>query len=256
MALSYLTECEAPRDFRVSSTESESHYTKCLLCYTIKKNFYCVECIKAGNFVHSTMPYADKFSEKQAKLLRLKANRKHIQDRCEKLFQLKIKKDCLHIDSKQSRDRIALLKLAIEQRKKNVEERKKELTGLTQYNNELRAKLPKYQKRVSNLGKHAQIQNVELQNKIDVYQEKAQTLAALRRTRIRQLTKCIFPVYITYETSSWNGTDSTDELEFLGVEEVNPVQRPRLHIVMPWLPADGDYSAYSRYGILHFSIIN
>lgn len=60
MALSYFTESEAPRDFRVSSTESDGHYKKCLLCYTVKRNFYCPECIRAGNFVHSSMPYSDR----------------------------------------------------------------------------------------------------------------------------------------------------------------------------------------------------
>lgn len=60
MASSYFTESEAPRDFRVSSTESDGHYTKCVLCYTVKKNFYCPDCIRAGNFVHSSMPYSDR----------------------------------------------------------------------------------------------------------------------------------------------------------------------------------------------------
>lgn len=61
MAMSYLTESEAPRDFRVSSTESDGHYTKCVLCYTVKKNFYCAECVRNGNFVHSSMPYSDRW---------------------------------------------------------------------------------------------------------------------------------------------------------------------------------------------------
>lgn len=61
MALSYFNESEAPRDFRVSSTESDGHYKKCLLCYTVKKNFYCPDCVRAGNFVHSSMPYADRY---------------------------------------------------------------------------------------------------------------------------------------------------------------------------------------------------
>lgn len=60
MASSYLNENEAPRDFKVSSTESDGHYKKCLLCYTVKRNFYCPDCIRAGNFVHSSMPYADR----------------------------------------------------------------------------------------------------------------------------------------------------------------------------------------------------
>lgn len=62
MALSYLSEGEAPRDFKVSSTESDGHYTKCLLCYTVKRNFYCQDCIKAGSFVHTSMPYSDRWA--------------------------------------------------------------------------------------------------------------------------------------------------------------------------------------------------
>ncbi|XP_063838674.1 beclin 1-associated autophagy-related key regulator-like [Ostrinia nubilalis] len=236
MALSYLSEGEAPRDFKVSSTESDGHYTKCLLCYTVKRNFYCQDCIKTGSFVHSSMPYSDRYSEKQAKLLRLKANRKHILDRCEKLLSGKIKKDNLLTEAKQSRDRLDLLRLAIEQRKNNIDEKKKELLNLKQQNHDLSMKLPRYQKRVSLLGKHAQEQQMELQNRMSRYSEQADQLAALRRSRIRQLTKYIFPVYISYDTS-----DSIEDMEFVGedAEEEAPC-RSQLHIVAPWVSADGD----------------
>ncbi|KAJ2944419.1 hypothetical protein O0L34_g3755 [Tuta absoluta] len=238
MALSIFTESEAPRDFRVSSSESDGHYKKCLLCYTVKKNFYCPDCIRAGNFVHSSMPYSDRFAEKQAKLLRIKANRRHVLERCEKLLAPKIKQDSLLTEAKQSRDKIDLLRLAIEQRRNNIEERKKELADLQQYNNELKLKLPRYQKRVGNLGKHAQQQRIELQNKVCMYNEQAQRLAALRRSRIRQLTKYIFPVYMTYDSS-----DSIEDLEFVGDDIVEePPKKPQLHIVAPWINADGDFS--------------
>lgn len=141
-----------------------------------------------------------RFAEKQAKLLRLKANRRHVLDRCEKLLSPKMKRDTLLTETKLARDKIDLLRLAIEQRKNNIEEKRRELAVLLTCNNELRVKLPRYQKRVSNLGKHAQNQRMEVQNKIGTYSDQAQALAALRRSRIRQLTKYIFPVYMTYDS--------------------------------------------------------
>ncbi|XP_063529055.1 beclin 1-associated autophagy-related key regulator isoform X2 [Cydia strobilella] len=238
MALSYFTESEAPRDFRISSTESEGHYTKCLLCYTVKKNFYCPDCIRAGNFVHSSMPYADRFSEKQGKLLRLKANRKHILDRCEKLMAGKLKKDSLITEAKQSRDKLDLLRLAIEQRRNGLDEKRKQLTELTQLNNELRLKLPRYQKRVSHLASHAADQRLQLHTRHNACADRNAALAALRRERVRQLNKYIFPVYISLDTS-----DSIEDMEFLGGEpEEEPPTRTQLHIVSPWLCADGDHS--------------
>lgn len=238
MASSYFHENEAPRDFRVSSTESDGHYKKCLLCYTVKKNFYCSDCIRAGNFVYSSMPYADRYSEKQAKLLRLKANRKHILDRCEKLLSAKLKRDTLLTEAKQSRDKLDLLRLAIEQRRNNIEEKRKELIELKKYNDELTIKLPKYRKRVTSVGKLSQMQRMELENKVSNYNEQAESLAALRRSRIRQLTKYIFPVYMSYDTS-----DSIDDMEFIGDDtEEEPPKRPQLHIVAPWIGIDGDLS--------------
>lgn len=130
----------------------------------------------------------------------MKANRKYILDRCEKLLLPKLKKDTLLTEAKQSRDRLDLLQLAIEQRRNNIKEKKKVLTNLKSYNIELQQKLPRYQKRVSILGKHAQNQSIELQNKVSEYNEQTERLAALRRSRIRQLTKYIFPVYMTYDT--------------------------------------------------------
>ncbi|KAJ0181528.1 hypothetical protein K1T71_002250 [Dendrolimus kikuchii] len=238
MASSYFTESEAPRDFRVSSTESDGHYTKCILCYTVKRNFYCPDCIRAGNFVHSSMPYSDRYAEKQAKLLRVKVNRKHILDRCEKLLYSKLKKDTLLTEAKQSRDKLDLLRLAIDQRRNNIEDKRKQLTEIRNYNNELSLKLPRYQKRVSSLGKHAQVQSIELQNKVSTYNDQAEALAALRRSRIRQLTKYIFPVYMTYDTS-----DSIEDMEFIGEDiEEEPPRRSHLHIVGPSINTDGDFS--------------
>lgn len=103
-------------------------------------------------------------------------------------------------EAKQSRDKLDLLRLAIEQRRSNIEEKRKELTELKSHNNELILKLPRYHKRVSSLGKHAQMQRMELENKVSTYNDQAESLAALRRSRIRQLTKYIFPVYMTYDT--------------------------------------------------------
>ncbi|KAG6455178.1 hypothetical protein O3G_MSEX009072 [Manduca sexta] len=235
MASSYFTESEAPRDFKVSSTESDGHYKKCLLCYTVKKNFYCADCIKAGNFVYSSMPYSDRFSEKQAKLLRLKVNRKHVLDRCERLLAPKLKKDSLLTEAKQSRDKLGLLRLAIEQRKMSIEEKRKELNTLVEHNNELSLKLPRYQKRVASLGKHAQMQRIELHNKMIEYNEQADNLAALRRARIRQLTSYIFPVYMSYDTS-----DSIEDMEFIGDDVEEPPKKLHLHIVNPSISIDGD----------------
>lgn len=237
MALSFFSESAAPRDFRVSSTESDSHYTKCLLCFTIKKNFHCADCIKTGNFVNSSMPYSDRFADKQLKLHRLKANRKYFQDRCEALLHTKSRRDRLESDAKQCKERIKLIKLAIDQRKRSIEEKRVELSALSKFNNELRLKLPKYQKRVSSLCKHAQQQRAQLQQRSGLCDNAGEALAALRRARMRQLVHYIFPVSVTYDAS-----ESTDELEFLGEESRNEERRARVHVLTPWLPANCDFS--------------
>lgn len=121
-------------------------------------------------------------------------------DRCERLLAPKLKRDSLLTEAKLSKDKLDLLRLAIEQRRSILVEKRKELTELKTYNNELSLKLPRYQKRVTSLGKHVQVQSVDLQNKICSYNERAESLAALRRARIRQLTKYIFPVYLSYDT--------------------------------------------------------
>lgn len=132
--------------------------------------------------------------------MRIKLNRQHILERCEKLLAPKIKKDILLTETKQSRDKLDLLRLAIEQRRSIIDVKRKELKELKVLNNELKLKLPRYQKRVSSLGKHAQEERIELQNKISLYNDRVQALAALRRSRIRQLTRYIFPIYMSYDS--------------------------------------------------------
>ncbi|XP_041988291.1 beclin 1-associated autophagy-related key regulator-like [Aricia agestis] len=237
--MSYLMESEAPRDFRISSTESDGHYTKCLLCYTVKKNFYCSECVQNGSFVHSAMPYSDRYSEKQAKLLRLRRNRQHILDRCNKLLSPKLQRDILITETKHAKEKLELLKLAVQQRRTKIDELKKDLMEVKAHNNELSQKLPRYQKRVSSVDRLAEGQREKLRNQIEVYNEHAESLAALRRSRIRQLIRYIFPVYMSYDTS-----DSIEDMEFIGEEEEGPPQRPQLHIVAPWVDVDCDASQF------------
>lgn len=134
------------------------------------------------------------------KLMRVKVNRQHVLERCEKLLAPKLKKDILLTETKLSRDKLDLLRLAIEQRRSIINSKKQELADLVAYNSELKIKLPRYQKRVSSLGKHAQMQRMELQNKISLYNDQTQALAALRRSRIRQLDRYIFPIYISYDS--------------------------------------------------------
>lgn len=140
-----------------------------------------------------------RFAEKQAKLIRIKANRKHVLDRCEKLVAPKLKKETLQREAKRLRDRLDLLRLAITQRRNHIEEKRKKIIELRNHNNELTVKLPKYQKRVLSVGKMTHVHHMELENKVSTYREQADSLAALRRSRIRQLTKYIFPVYMTYD---------------------------------------------------------
>lgn len=131
--------------------------------------------------------------------MRLKINRQHILDICDKLLTPKLKKDILVTDTKRSKDKLALLRLAIDQRRSNVKVLKQKLTDLENSNKELKLKLPRYQKRVTSLREHAQKQQFDLQKRMNTYNEQAQALAELRRSRIRQLNRYIFPVYISYD---------------------------------------------------------
>ena len=47
----------APDNFYLSSSnegcDSQSYCLKCPLCATLRKSFYCINCVKNGDFVHS-----------------------------------------------------------------------------------------------------------------------------------------------------------------------------------------------------------
>ncbi|XP_050685234.1 uncharacterized protein LOC126979757 isoform X2 [Leptidea sinapis] len=188
--------------------------------------------------------YTKCFLEKQAKLMRLKINRQHVLNRCEKLLAPKIKKNDIITETKRSRDRLELLRLAIDQRRNNITTIKGNLKELLDSNNELRVKLPRYEKRVSSLGKHAQLQRMELQIKINTFNDQAESLAELRRSRIRQLYRYIFPVYISYDAS-----ESIEDLEFVGDDAVEELpKRPQLHIVAPYINVDGEFSQIQSPG--------
>lgn len=112
----------------------------------------------------------------------------------------KSRRDYLETDIKQNQDRIHLLRLAIEQKKKIIEEKGKYLDEITKSNTELRLKLPRYRKGVSQTGKRMQMKQKDLQKQSEAYEKSASHLASFRRKRIRQLVNYIFPVYVSQDT--------------------------------------------------------
>ncbi|GBM35080.1 hypothetical protein AVEN_203241-1 [Araneus ventricosus] len=45
----------------------EDSYLKCNLCSKLKKHFYCVDCIRNGNFTHSKTTSLERFADKKPK---------------------------------------------------------------------------------------------------------------------------------------------------------------------------------------------
>lgn len=93
-----------------------------------------------------------------------------------------------------SKDRIQILRLALEEAKKNKETNIRKLTDLKQRNYKLSISLPKYEEKVEKLGTYVAGKREDIQKNHEVLAKYQQDLKTVTKIRIQQLIEYIFPI--------------------------------------------------------------
>ncbi|KAJ4437296.1 hypothetical protein ANN_17434 [Periplaneta americana] len=285
---------DAPGDFHLSSSieDSGSRFStsvdKCPLCSYNRKTFYCKQCIQEGSFIHSNNHYAEryrsvkyycislrhgcfgpyeKFAEKRVQLLNWQNNKKQLQDLCNKLLQKHVRSDQLRTEIDACHERIELLRMLIQEKKKNLEEGKPKISSMVKQSQERSARLPRYEERVCKLERYVNQMEMNVTTQAEGVQRVQQQLKDVIRASIQQLVQYIFPIIPvqpvpTLEQTYWT-VDSDEDCDvprdtvtaladatrtaYIRGRWVFTDSSGQLQhcIVAPSLPDSGDYSAYS-----------
>ncbi|XP_033216682.1 beclin 1-associated autophagy-related key regulator [Belonocnema kinseyi] len=262
--------CTAPADFQLSSELEDVsdrlsvNLLKCSLCHNNRRIFYCRQCIQNGDFVHSTSVYSERFADKQIRLLRLKAARSQLEDKCVKALEKHKQKDKLLCDINTSKERVKRLHSLVNETKQSINRGNQRLTVLKDVNKELTIRLPRHEERVEKLHRIVFGLKVKQEKQKETAERKRQQLKKVIRTAAKQLIQYIFPLTQVEPSrslcSSEEDSSSTDVVtsaladasgtSYVRGRWINDAENSlEVHhrIVAPTLPGSGDYSAYSLW---------
>lgn len=93
-----------------------------------------------------------------------------------------------------SKDRIQIIRLALEEARKNKETNVRKLTDLKQRNYKLSISLPKYEEKVDKLGTYVAGKREDIQRNNEILAIYQQELKMVTKIRIQQLIQYIFPI--------------------------------------------------------------
>lgn len=256
---------DAPRDFHLSPSieDSGSRFStsveKCPLCSYNRGTFYCKQCIQEGSFIHSNNHYAERFAEKRVQLMRLHNDKKHLRELCNFYLQRNLHSDQLRTEIDACHERIALLRILIQEKRKSLEGDKPKIANMVRQSQERMARLPLCEAHVSKMERRTNQMGVNATEHALTLQKEQQQLKDMVRASIQQLVQYIFPIipvqpvpsdedcevprdtvtaladatHTAYIRGRWVLTDSSGQLQHC--------------IVAPTLPDSGDYCAYNMW---------
>uniref|UniRef100_A0A0K8SSI9 Beclin 1-associated autophagy-related key regulator n=1 Tax=Lygus hesperus TaxID=30085 RepID=A0A0K8SSI9_LYGHE len=248
----------APLDFHTSTDDEESKLHAvhdCPLCCKPRRNFYCQTCIKNGDFNHSSSRCTERFVDKKLKLMCHKQDRLKTRELIESKLSPNLKMGRIEGEIELCSDRIRLLKILIQDKKKSIAEKREKVKNLTAFNEEKKARLPRYEDRVGKLKGFVKAKYVELKEKEKELIKVQDELKRVRKNNIHQLVRYKFPISIVQPSESHEDEDTVSALEeacmtayVQGKWVFTNVSSELQHcIVAPALPSSGDYSAYNDW---------
>jgi len=260
------------KDFQLSglavSDDPFGKSERCPMCGEHKRKFYCGDCVRGASFCGSNH---ESCADKQLRLMHMQELRDKVARDCGVLLEKRNRADYIKTRIRQHKENIRLCQEALSEKRKKQDENNKRLSNLIEMNDKCRKTLPKYLDHLSNSSCTIEVKIQKIEQKGSDLNEKLEKVKKLRRLRIGQLMKFIFPIssiiqprttssfdtdlaeteivneiaeatHTTYIRDRWVYTDSSGELKYC--------------IVGPLLPGSGNYSAYNDSVIQNKNLIH
>nr|CAD7405311.1 unnamed protein product [Timema poppensis] len=154
------------------------------------------------------------------------------------------------------RERIKLLRMLVQEKKKNINKGETENANLTKTNRERSARLPRYEEKVAKMGHYVRQWEHNVKKQRRSLEAVHQELKEVIRSSVQQLVTYIFPITAVQPTPPGTGEEDTvtaladaSRTAYVRGHWILTDSSGELHhcIVAPTLPGSGDYSAYSAW---------
>ena len=242
---------------------------KCFICSQYRSQFFCDYCIKSGDFTSSKQSEVikERFAEKKLKFFKIKKRLDLINACLEERLNARIKANQLRHELEQRKKNIENLRHSLESTNREIGEMSKDCKELNKRLPLARNKNKKLSRKLMTLKSDVENRQTLIHDKRLRVQNVGERVKQCARERISGLNEFIFPISVylpedgtegdmiaSCETSpllTFSGestSDSTGERDDNYFRREPRKREERLSIVEPWLPLDGEYSAYLVWG--------
>ncbi|GFT53609.1 beclin 1-associated autophagy-related key regulator [Nephila pilipes] len=183
----------------ISLTETHNYrrddtYLKCQLCNRRKKHFYCIDCIRNGNFRHSKTNIYESFADKKPKQYRINEEKENLLKKYEVIVAPKRQAEDMRFSIKEYEKKIQLLEKSIESRKIEISKDKKLIEDLKERKSNLTKSANECVELLSSVQRHNEKFSADVESKKLILKSKKSSLESLIRKRIKELVTYIFPI--------------------------------------------------------------
>lgn len=243
---------ESAHDYTTSPvilTTNTSRVIRCPVCEKPMRTFYCAKCIQKGRFVTLDHQMADKFSD-----TRLKHDNEQSPSSCEpdvaSIDEEKALEELLQIKLRTLTRKTETLKALYNDQKLKLEDTKK-LLEETRKQVEIEKKSYKAKEsKIELIKRYINSRKASVKKRRDAELNYLDELKQHVSRRVYQLVQDIFPieeVNLLEQNSSFVNMETSPLLTFSDGSHHQIEQQTAYSIVEPWLPSNGDYSAYSLW---------
>lgn len=250
-----------------SSSKKDAFYVNCPLCKQLGKCFYCVECVRNGNFMHSKKKCYERFADKKVTKYKLDEEKARLLQRYENSFSKKKKIENLKLDIYKSKEKIRLLEASIKSCKESIIKDREKIKELKIDNSILESNRNHCISKLYDMDKRYKIKNMDLEKANMKFNSTQSALQKFIQHRTLELITHIFPIT---KVTSQSHKSSSDEGQFAELEEAqkttyvkgqwvmtgSAMDDIQYSVVEPCIPNSGDYSAYTTWCTEHIQGIS
>ncbi|XP_053689583.1 beclin 1-associated autophagy-related key regulator [Sabethes cyaneus] len=271
MAISLTSEGGAPENFHISfgNDDDVSNLSagsmRCPVCSYSKRNFHCRNCIRNGDFLHSSHHLLERFSEKQLRYKNLQTAHAILEDKCVHLMARRRLGCQLRAEIKRKSETIEKMRVVMVKKRENLVRLQSLKKEYQNSNRQLRMKLPLCDDQVRKLGDYVLSKLEESERRRECLQQLQSKLQIIKRDNIEKLIKYIFPISQAISNkSSFSSSDGESKNRISEISEATRTAYVRgkwvlqdsfgeiQHIIVaPVLPGNGNYSAYNDWATVN-----
>lgn len=220
---------------------------RCPVCEKPMRTFYCAKCIQRGHFVTLDSQITDRFSDTKIKLFDEEIQTDTLHEPVDEKRHLE---DLLQVKLRTLSKKTEALKSLLDDQKMKLEETVK-LLKETQTQLDLQKNSNKSKKsKIELMKKYITSRKASIKKRKDSENLLLDELKQIVSRRVYQLTSDVFPieeVNLLEHNNSFVNMETSPLLTFSDGSYHQIENQTAFSIVEPWLPSNGDYSAYSLW---------